>query len=64
MDSISQLFCLKEGSWVVKAKAQLATLAAEFIVNSQCASTPIQAFPINEVFPWALMFSAFSLKVL
>lgn len=64
MDSVFQLFFLKEGSWAVKAKAQLVTLAAELVVHSQCASTPIQAFPINEVSPWALMFSAFSLKAL
>lgn len=64
MDSISQLFFLKEGSWAVKAKAELSTLAAELIVSSQCASTPVQAFPINEVIPSALVFSAFALKAL
>lgn len=64
MDSVSQLFFLKDGSWAVKAKAQLATLAAELIVSSQCASTPVQTFPINEVIPWALMFFAFALKAL
>lgn len=64
MDSVSQLLFLKEGSLAGEAKAQLAALAAELIVNFQYASTPIQAFPINEVILWALMFSAFSLKSL
>lgn len=66
MEPVLQLFFLKEGSLAMKAKALLATLAAEPVVNSQQASVPIQAFPftchVKEVTARALTSSLSALQ--